>query len=68
MITETIEWVPVEERLPEEGQDVFVAKSGDASAPISRAVWDEDCQLWHDGWHGIDHAVTHWAEIKGPGK
>ena len=62
-MTETIEWVPVAERLPDVDETVLIV-----IPEFTEPVWTG--WLDADGWltsEGLPCAVTHWATMpKGP--
>lgn len=67
MIAEVIEWVPVEERMPESDTDlVCIVNAEDAPTSLMTAYWDAARATWADGLGGLHCLATHWAEIKGP--
>lgn len=68
MITETLEWVSVEERLPGLGQAVLVRVSATGSKhDHAFTLGHVSCGEWYSGEAGEElSSVTHWAEIKGP--
>jgi len=64
--TMTVEWVSVEERLPEVESIVWVFNARYGGEPVDAVTWgyvDED-----SGWYYDDFPihVTHWAEIIRP--
>jgi hypothetical protein len=68
MITETIEWIPVEERLPDPCQAVLVwVEATENKSGHAAAIGHVRCDEWYGGEAGDElYDVTHWAEIKGP--
>lgn len=63
MITETIEWVPVEERLPGDQDDKIVAHEDDGV--VLSVAFRGTCK-WFSPFGDEIRRVTNWAEIKGP--
>lgn len=59
MTTETLTWIPVAERLPDDGISVLICTTGTAEP-----VWVGylDGGEWRDT-DGTLVAVTHWAEM-----
>jgi hypothetical protein len=67
-MSEAARWIPVEERLPEDMQEVYVYGSfGNSSHPLYEvALYTVD-----DGWLGASEAdeywnITHWRVVPQP--
>jgi hypothetical protein len=58
-------WISVEERLPEEGQRVQIKSKGRVSGKesVSEGIWMGRLGFW---WSDGKGKVTHWMEINPP--
>lgn len=55
------QWIPVSERLPEQGQEVIVASYRMIKPVVFTTIfWNKE----HDNWYGI----THWMPLPKPPK
>ncbi|MGL4649998.1 MAG: DUF551 domain-containing protein, partial [Caldilineaceae bacterium] len=60
MTTATITWIPVAERLPDDGITVLIALS---DGDVLSAWLDGDTQWWVEYYGSIVGEVTHWADL-----
>ena len=66
MLTETIEWVPVAERLPDADETVLIF-APTANNPVMEGCFDG--AYWCDTIGSTGLRVTHWCAMpKGPSK
>ena len=62
-----MDWISVEDRLPEYGEDVLVYYAGDG---INQPRVDTSCRLYNLGFllEGVYGPVTHWMSLPVPPK
>lgn len=63
----TTKWIPVTERLPEDGVNVLWIKRIDGSQMIAK--YEKRRNVWTDGhYYGGMNGVTHWMPLPEPPK
>ena len=69
MTHETITWIPVTDRLPDDDETVMIY-APTVNEPVWLGCLSGDTGRWYDvddSYHMTSRAVTHWATIpKGP--
>ena len=65
-----LKWIPVEERLPEFGQDVMVYSKVDGRKVATRDFYEpvHGCSEWKDEYSSDVYDVTHWMPLPNPPK